>query len=400
MKLIKFAYLAVLAANLMLLCSSAFAYSGYYAPFLGGTSQRVTQDSNGTTSHYGAGQGYAIDFAGSFNVYSTKDGVVDRTGEDSYKIQFCKNNPQYWHGPAKYVRIKHDDGYYSYYYHFNTIKVSKGDKVKRGETILGVSGNTGCSTNSHLHFQLSTAASMNRKYSVDVVFEDIGKPKSGNTYRSGNYPNKSGNYPVQTSISYIRVYCPSSVSENTSSAGNCTAKAYYSNGTNKDITSSASWSDNSSKLRVYSSGRLKTYSVSYDVNVTVTATYGNQRYSALVRVKNGSSSSSSSSNSGKSLDGKDPNTTSCDRDAKTVAEKNMSYGKVQLRWSNSCKTNWTRVKPNSSSYRTYAYLWRSSDRKQLFKSGYGTIWTPMLYAPNIRACARGYIYGYSSWTCR
>ena len=400
MKPRRFAYIVVLAANFMLLCSSAFAYSGYYAPFLGGTSQKVTQDSNGSTSHYGSGNdGYAIDFAGSFNVYSTKDGVVDETGENSYKIQFCENNPQYWHGPAKYVRVKHDDGYYSYYFHLNTIKVTKGDKVKRGETILGVSGNTGCSTNSHLHFQLSKAASMSREYSVDVVFEDIGKPKSDNTYRSENYPDKSENYPVQTSISYIRVYCPSSVSENTSSAGNCTAKAYYSNGTNKDITSSASWSDNSSALNVYS-GRLNTYSVSYDVNVTVTATYENQQYSALVQVKNGSSSSSSSSNSGYSLDGKDPNATGCDRDAKTVASTSTSYGKVELRWSDSCQTNWTRVIPNRSSYPTYAYLWRSSDGKQLSKSGYGTIWTPMLYASNIKACAQGYIYGYSDWTCR
>ncbi len=395
MKFRRFAYIVVLPANLMLLCSTAFAYTGYYAPFLGGTSQKVIQGSNGSTSHYGANQGYAIDFAGSFNVYSTKDGVVDKTGEDSYKIKFCKDNPQYWHGPAKYVRVKHDDGYYSYYYHFQKINVTRGTKVKRGETILGVSGNTGCSTSSHLHFQLSNAASMSRKNSVDVVFKDIGKPVSGKTYRSGNYPNKSGNYPVKTSISYIKVYCPSSVSENSSSAGSCSTKAYYSNGTNKDVTGSASWSDNSSVLRVYSSGRLKTYSVSRDVNVTVTATYGNRQGSATVQVKNGSSGG------GKALDGKDPNATGCDRDARTVASKSMSYGKVELRWSNSCKTNWARVKANSSSYSTEVYLWRSSDRKYQTKSGKGTIWTPMFYAPNVTACAYGVIKGKGSgWACR
>lgn len=251
--------------------------------------------------------------------------------------------------------------------------------VRRGE-IIGYISHVGETNNDHLHFAVYNTHGKSGMRSVNVAFN------SGST---------------SATLSSIRVYCPSSVSENSSSAGSCSAKAYYSNGTNKDVTNSASWSDNSSALRVYSNGRLKTYSVSRDVNVTISARYrsgGVTEYAtATVRVKNGGGSSGG----GTALDGKDPHATGCDRDGRTVAYKSMSYGNVELRWSNSCKTNWTRVKANSSSYSTKAYLWRSSDRKYQIKSGRGTIWTPMFYAPNITACAYGIIKGKGSgWTCR
>ncbi len=216
-------------------------------------------------------------------------------------------------------------------------------------------------------------------------FENRGKGVGkivGYIYLSGN-----------SSLSSLKVYCPSSVSENSSSAGNCSATAYYFNGTNKDVTGSVSWGDNSRALYV-KNGRLTTYSVSSDVNVTVTASYGNRQGSATVWIKDGSIAG------GKTLDGKDPHATGCDRDGRTVASESNSYGKIELRWSNSCKTNWTRVKADHS-YSTEAYLWRSSDRLFQTTYGTGTIWTPMLYAPNITACASGKVKGKrSSWTCR
>lgn len=164
------------------------AVSGYYAPYKGGSSIPVTQGNNGTTSHYGSGGAYAIDFGGRFDVYAPKDGTVDIVGTDSAKIQFCKDNPQYWHGNANYVRIKHSDGVYSYYYHLESVSVKKGDSVVRGVTKIGISGNTGCSTNSHLHFQLANTASMSRANSLKVYFDDIGDPAQGASYTSKNYP--------------------------------------------------------------------------------------------------------------------------------------------------------------------------------------------------------------------
>ncbi len=234
-----------------------------------------------------------------------------------------------------------------------------------------------------------------RKSKTISEFENRG----GTIGKINGYIYLSSSSPSIT-LSSIRVFCPSSVSESSSSAGSCSAKAYYSNGTNRDVTNSVSWSDNSRALYIYSSGRFQTYSVSRDTNVTVKASYrsgGITEYgSDTIQIKNGNSSG----NTGKALDGKDPNTTGCDRDGRTVGYKYTSYGKVELRWSSKCKTNWTRVKSYRSSYYAYASLWRSSDSKQLSKSGYGTIWTPMLYAPNDRACASGYINGKrSGWTC-
>ncbi|MEK7990045.1 MAG: S-layer homology domain-containing protein, partial [Thiotrichaceae bacterium] len=163
-------------------------HNGYYAPYKAGTSIKVSQASNGTVSHYGKGYAYAIDFAGTFDIYAAKDGTVDVVGTDSYKPEHCKNNPSHWHGAANYIRIKHDDGLYTYYYHFASINVSEGKRVTRGQTKLGISGNTGCSTAPHLHFQLANAASMGRANSINVVFEDIGKPVVSTFYTSQNKP--------------------------------------------------------------------------------------------------------------------------------------------------------------------------------------------------------------------
>jgi hypothetical protein len=169
--------------------SSLLGYEGYYAPYKAGTSQKVSQGYDGTTSHYGAGGAYALDFSGSFDVYAPKDGIVEYIGKDFYKIPFCVNNPQHWHGPANYIRVKHNDGVYSYYYHLKKVSVKKNDKVIRGKTVLGISGNTGCSTANHLHFQLAKKASMSRSNSLKISLEDIGIPLKGKYYISKNYPD-------------------------------------------------------------------------------------------------------------------------------------------------------------------------------------------------------------------
>jgi hypothetical protein len=92
--------------------------------------------------------------------------------------------------------------------------------------------------------------------------------------------------PAKT-LQSIRLSCPSSVNENRSSAGTCTAKAYYTDRTNKTIT--PSWSDNSSALSV-NSGKISTSNVSRNTSVTVTATYKEgsvtKQATATVTVKN------------------------------------------------------------------------------------------------------------------
>lgn len=51
------------------------------------------------------------------------------------------------------IRIKHDNGYETYYAHLDEFCVKKGDRVKQGQ-LIGYSGNTGYTTGPHFHFEL------------------------------------------------------------------------------------------------------------------------------------------------------------------------------------------------------------------------------------------------------
>ena len=56
---------------------------------------------------------------------------------------------------GNYVKIKHDDGYYTLYGHgaYHTVQVSVGDRVKKGQRIMYM-GNTGESYGGHLHWEV------------------------------------------------------------------------------------------------------------------------------------------------------------------------------------------------------------------------------------------------------
>lgn len=56
---------------------------------------------------------------------------------------------------GNYVKLKHDDGYYTLYAHmaYGTVKVSKGQRVGRGQ-VLGYMGATGFVTAGHLHWEV------------------------------------------------------------------------------------------------------------------------------------------------------------------------------------------------------------------------------------------------------
>lgn len=98
-----------------------------------------------TTSAYGERWNSfhkGIDIAGNTgeNVFAAIDGEV---------IYAQYNNGGY----GNLITIKHDNDMTTYYAHLSEIKVSKGDKVKKGD-IIGFIGNTGFSTGPHLHFEL------------------------------------------------------------------------------------------------------------------------------------------------------------------------------------------------------------------------------------------------------
>lgn len=100
----------------------------------------------GTPSCYSGHPG--IDYATVYErVRASADGNVARAG---------------WHDPRNHgsafglwVRIDHQDGYQTIYGHLSVVAVDNGTQIADAATgrIIGISGNTGNSTGSHLHFE-------------------------------------------------------------------------------------------------------------------------------------------------------------------------------------------------------------------------------------------------------
>ncbi|MFA6353850.1 MAG: peptidoglycan DD-metalloendopeptidase family protein [Candidatus Paceibacterota bacterium] len=99
------------------------------------------------TSSYGLRSGgvhYGIDFRARtpLPVYAMADGVVDGVGDTDIQCPGVSF--------GRFVLIKYNNGLASTYGHLSLIKVTKGQKVLRGQ-IVAYSGNTGYSTAPHLH---------------------------------------------------------------------------------------------------------------------------------------------------------------------------------------------------------------------------------------------------------
>ena len=91
--------------------------------------------------------------------------------EDGEVIGVQKIGKQY--GVGCYVRIRHNNGINTLYYHLKseTICVNVGDKVKKGQK-LGIIGTTGQSTGVHLHFQIDKGNNSTSINPFDYVFND------------------------------------------------------------------------------------------------------------------------------------------------------------------------------------------------------------------------------------
>ena len=86
---------------------------------------------------------YGMDFSAPIGteIFATGDGEVVKVRR-SYT------------GYGRHVVIRHGFGYETLYAHMSKTLVKKGQKVKRGE-VIGLVGNTGTSTTSHLHYEVS-----------------------------------------------------------------------------------------------------------------------------------------------------------------------------------------------------------------------------------------------------
>ena len=94
-------------------------------------------------SPFGVGRDFhpGIDIAGPMGVpvVATAGGTVEAAGWDQ--------------GYGKSIRIRHGDGVETLFGHLDSVAVSPGERVVRGE-VIGYLGNTGLSTGPHLHYEI------------------------------------------------------------------------------------------------------------------------------------------------------------------------------------------------------------------------------------------------------
>lgn len=129
---------------------------------------------NQITQHYKKGKHNGVDLVGYKSktcwIKSHSNGVVvdlKTNCNKTYKIGGSYGN---------YVKIKHDEGYYTLYGHlkYGTIKVFKNQKIKEGD-LIGYMGSTGHSKGAHLHFE---------------VFNEKNKKVNPEPYLNSDLPNK------------------------------------------------------------------------------------------------------------------------------------------------------------------------------------------------------------------
>ena len=90
---------------------------------------------------------------------------------------------------GNYVKIRHDDGYYTLYAHlkYGTVAVSNGQRVEKGQ-VLGYMGNTGYSFGAHLHWEVRNTS--------DTYIDPT-------PYLDADLPD---NKPVENEIKYIQTW--------------------------------------------------------------------------------------------------------------------------------------------------------------------------------------------------
>jgi murein DD-endopeptidase MepM/ murein hydrolase activator NlpD len=107
-----------------------------------------------------------------------KEIIAPAAGEVVLVVEGIKDNtpgemnPIYVPGNTVIIKTANDE--YLFFAHFkqHSIKVKQGQQVKQGE-LLGLCGNSGNSTEPHLHFQIQNVENMNKATGVKFYFDNI-----------------------------------------------------------------------------------------------------------------------------------------------------------------------------------------------------------------------------------
>ena len=107
-------------------------------------------------------------------------------------------------GYGKYVVIRHDNGLETVYGHLSKQLVEENQLVKAGE-VIGLGGNTGRSTGSHLHFETRfLGIAINPVYMFDFPKQDI--VADTYTFRKAKGVKRAGSHDTQVADGTIRYH--------------------------------------------------------------------------------------------------------------------------------------------------------------------------------------------------
>lgn len=107
-------------------------------------------------------------------------------------------------GYGKYVVIRHDNGLETVYGHLSKQLVEENQLVKAGE-VIGLGGNTGRSTGSHLHFETRfLGIAINPIYMFDFPKQDI--VADTYTFRKTKSSKRAGSHDTQVADGTIRYH--------------------------------------------------------------------------------------------------------------------------------------------------------------------------------------------------
>lgn len=147
---------------------------------------------NQITNKYKYGVHNGIDIVGQWyccdHIVAHSDGVVVSCRKNETK------NYSSGGSYGNYVKIKHDNGYYTLYAHLRhgSVTVNIGDRVKKSQ-VIGYMGNTGYSFGAHLHFEVRNTSDVKIDPTPYINSDLPGKspqpsPTGAITYQS--YDNK------------------------------------------------------------------------------------------------------------------------------------------------------------------------------------------------------------------
>lgn len=159
---------------------SSYVYS---LPYQSGSKFKISQGYTGTFSHFGDDLN-CLDWTMPTGtpICAIRDGKIIETKDDSNESGLTDE----YKDKGNFILIEHSDKTIAHYVHlkYKGIKVKRGQKVKAGQ-VIGLSGNTGRSTEPHLHLSVFKPITGKNRENFKIKFSCI--EGNGILLDEGNY---------------------------------------------------------------------------------------------------------------------------------------------------------------------------------------------------------------------